>query len=198
MPDSLENLATPLHRLLSWLASEKIPHVVIGGVAASQLGSPRATADIDVLALLPGDEAIRALLSSAARYGFRPRRPDAEQFARQNRVLLLEHIDTAVGADISLGLLPFEHEVVARATRLRVGSLEIPLPAVEDLIILKGVAHRPRDLQDIQALVERHPHLDTARIQTVLAEFAQVLDMPEILESVLSLLPRSSASSGLS
>lgn len=188
MPDSLEALATPLHQLLRWLADEKIPHVVIGGVAASQLGTPRSTADIDVLALLADDEAIHGLLASAAAYGFRPRRPDAEQFARQNRVLLLEHEDTAVGADISLGLLPFEHEVVSRAGTVRIGTLTIPLPTVEDLIILKGVAHRPRDLQDIAALVERNPVLDSARIVKVLSEFAEVLDMPEILASVKRLI----------
>ena len=40
---------------------------------------------------------------------------DAARFARRNRVLLLRSRE-GVGIDISLGALPFEENVVARAT----------------------------------------------------------------------------------
>jgi len=39
------------------------------------------------------------------------------------------------------------------------------LPTPEDLIILKAVAHRPKDMEDIRILADKYPNLDTARIE---------------------------------
>lgn len=35
----------------------------------------------------------------------------------------------------------------------------------EDLIILKAVAHRSKDKEDIRILADKYPNLDTARIK---------------------------------
>jgi hypothetical protein len=39
--------------------------------------------------------------------------PDAADFARKNRVLLLRHSPTEIDIDVSLGILPFEEELFA-------------------------------------------------------------------------------------
>ncbi len=43
-----------------------------------------------------------------------PRIQNAEEFAQKNRVLLLKHNPTETDIDISLGILPFEEEMVER------------------------------------------------------------------------------------
>ena len=65
-----------------------------------------------------------------------------------------------------------------------------PLPTVEDLIIMKAVAHRSRDLSDIESLVETNAKLDVARIVRWVSDFASALAMPEILSDLQSILNR--------
>jgi len=196
--DLLDDFNHPLQALLRILGDESIPHVIIGGLAVSQLGRPRLTADIDVLTYLDDDSRIPKLIESALSAGFSLRINEAEQFARQNRVLLLIHNRTQIHIDVSLGLLAFEREVIERSTRISVGDLQLPLPSVEDLIILKAVAHRKIDLQDITTLIEAHHNLDRQRIERIVAEFADALEMPEILADVLAILEGSISNIGRS
>lgn len=161
--------------------------VIIGGVAASVLGTPRLTADVDVVLLLSVSR-LPELLDVAAELGLGRRIADAEQFARRNRVVLLRHEESGISVDISLGMLPFEEEVVARGRMIQVGSIELRLPTPEDLIILKAVAHRPKDLLDISEIFRCHPDLDRARIEGWVQEFAAALEMPELWADVAPLL----------
>ena len=75
-------------------------------------------------------------------------------FARRNRVVLLRHEASGIGVDVSLGMLPFEEEAVAHGAVQRIGDVDLRLPTVEDLIILKAVANRPKDLLDIAGIVK--------------------------------------------
>jgi hypothetical protein len=188
--DSLEDFQNPLRALLEFLVKAKIPHVLIGGLAVSQLSRPRLTADIDVLTYLEEDDRIPELIERASDSGFSPRIQNAEEFARGNRVLLLIHDQSRIPVDLSLGMLPFEQEVIQRSYVIEAGDLRLPLPSVEDLIILKAVAHRCVDLQDIEALVAVHSNIDRKRIEAVVGEFSEALEIPEILTDVRSLLDR--------
>jgi hypothetical protein len=49
--------------------------------------------------------------------------------------------------------------------KLDLGEVGIPLPLPEDLIIMKAVAHRPRDLGDIEAMLAAHPELNPRRVR---------------------------------
>ena len=157
--------------------------IIIGGIAASLLGRPRLTADVDALLLLSIDE-LPFLIEVAAQEGLVPRITDAQDFARRHRVLLLRHQESGINVDISLGLLPFEIEAVERSTTYQIGPLTIRLPTPEDLIIFKAVAHRPKDLLDIQAIIEGHPNLDRKRIERWVREFARLLEMPEVWDNI--------------
>ncbi len=172
---------TALRDLVAWLERARVPGVVIGGVAASIQGRPRATRDLDVLALLE-EEQWGGLLVLGAEFGYEPRIPEPLAFARTSRVLLLRHQPTAIDLDLTLGTLPFEEEAVRRAVRVDVGGLALPVASPEDLLIMKSVAHRPRDLVDIEAILDHHQRLDLARVHHWLREFSAALDMPEILD----------------
>lgn len=163
--------------------------MIIGGVAASLLGRPRLTADVDALILLSGNE-LPALIAAAEGEGLAPRLKDAEAFARRHRVLLLRHQESGVNVDLSLGMLAFEVEAVERSAIHRIDDLAIRLPTVEDLIVLKAVAHRPQDLLDIQALVEAHPDLERGRIERWVREFARALDMPALWNDIAGWFPK--------
>jgi len=180
-------LVEPLAAVQRLLTRFQGKGVIIGGVAASLLGKPRLTADVDAVMLLSVED-IPHLLEAARQEGLVPRFSDVADFARRHRVVLLRHEASRIDVDISLGILPFEAETVERSTIHHVGALEVRLPTIEDLIILKAVAHRAKDLLDIQMLIENHSDLDQRRIRRWVSEFAEALDMPELWDDIAAWL----------
>ena len=161
--------------------------VIIGGIAASLLGKPRYTADVDAMFLLSTGE-IQRFLEMAKKEGIEPRIEAAVDFAKKNRVLLLRHVSSETNVDISLGILPFEEEIVERSTVHKFDTLQLRIPTPEDLIILKAVAHRPKDLQDIREIFDRQPNLDLPRIENWVKAFAKALEMPNLWGQIEALL----------
>ena len=104
LPDPL---IEPLADLGRWLEATHIKAIVVGGVAASCLGRPRFTKDIDVLAILP-EQDWGVALGSAREYGFLPRIDKPLEFASRTRVLLLRHTKSLIDVDVIIGGLPFE------------------------------------------------------------------------------------------
>lgn len=186
-PDALAPLVGALRDLCRWLRAARVPGAIIGGVAASLLGRPRLTRDVDALVWLDEGRWPRFVEGGAA-FGFVPRRPDVIAFAHRTRVFLLRHEPSAIDIDVSVGALPFEEESLARARRRRVAGVSVPLLTPEDLIVMKAIAHRPRDIADIEALVDAHPRLDRRRVRRWVGEFAAVLDAPEIVDTIERIL----------
>lgn len=173
--------------LVAWFRAEKVRGVVIGGVAASLLGRPRVTRDVDCLVLIP-EAHWSSFVASGAKYGFRPRVPDVLGFAHEARVLLMKHEPSGVDVDISLGALPFEEQAVMRQVIVKAGRVAIPVVAPEDLIIMKAVAGRDRDIMDIEGVLDVHRKLDLRRIRRWLREFSEVLETPEKVSKLEDLL----------
>ena len=154
---------------------------IIGGVAVLRWGEPRFTRDVDVT-LLAGygreDEFITPLLSA----GYGGRIPDAADFARRNRVLLLNS-PNGVPIDIALGGLPFEALVVERASLFGFApDCTLRTCSAEDLIVQKLFAFRTRDLLDIETVVIRQrQRLDWDYIEAQLKPLADVKEQPEIM-----------------
>lgn len=157
--------------------------VIIGGIAVGFIGKPRFTEDVDAMFLLSTHD-IPKFLEAAKAENIQPRIPDAEEFARKSRVLLLQYSPTETNIDISLGILPFEEEMVERGIVQSTGTLSIRLPTPEDLIIMKAIAHRPKDLEDIRTIVDKNPKLDIARIEQWVKQFAEILEMPSLWDDI--------------
>ncbi len=179
----LEPLAA-LHRLFIQFDNQG---VIIGGIAASLLGQPRFTADLDAVILLSTSDLPR-LIEVAAQEGMVGRIVDAEAFARKNRVLLLKHQSSGIKIDITLGILPFEVEMIERGQEISVGNIQLRLPTPEDLIIMKAVAHRSKDLADIQAIAASHPNLDKERVRYWVEQFGEALDILDLWKMISPLL----------
>jgi predicted nucleotidyltransferase len=186
-PESINPLLAPIQALQNLIAQFNDQGVIIGGVAASLMGTPRYTVDLDAVFLLNLED-IPGLLKAAAVQGIEPRIPDPVGFARKNRILLLRHVASGTDIDLSLGILPFEIEMVERSTVSEIGTLCLRLPTPEDLIILKAVAHRPKDLEDIQAIARSHPVMDMERIKYWVKQFGEALDLPDLWSMISPLL----------
>ncbi|HYG78825.1 MAG TPA: DUF6036 family nucleotidyltransferase [Pyrinomonadaceae bacterium] len=78
--------------------------------------------------------------------------------------------------------------MIERAVALDLGELSLKVPTPEDLIITKAVAHRPKDMADVEAIVSIHRNLDVQRIRHWTKEFAAALEAPELLEDLERML----------
>jgi hypothetical protein len=107
--------------------------MIIGGVAASILGRPRLTQDVEALVLLPDD-----------------------------KWQGLHHRASGVDLDITLGGLQFERTAIAMSVQHNVGGLLVRLPRIEDLLVMKAVARRPKDMEDMRNLLSAHPDFAAA------------------------------------
>ena len=144
-----------LARFAGELKKRNLRYALIGGLAASMRGRIRATEDLDLILLSNLDEAL-SLVESLGDRGFSPLLEDYETVARS--ALLIPIIDRASGIqlDLAIGLSGFEQEVVERADPMILEGQEIFVATPEDLVVLKILAGRPQDLQDVKGIVEIH------------------------------------------
>ena len=187
-PDHLEPLLEPLESLQRLLSRFDNRGVIIGGTAVSMLGRARFTDDVDAMFLLSIQD-IPRLLEAAKEEGIEPRIGNAAEFAKKSRVMLMKHVLSDTNIDISLGVMPFEQEMVERSVVHQIDeALQIRLPTPEDLIIMKAIAHRPKDLEDIRTIAEKYPDLDVGRIEEWVKAFGEVLETPDLWDVVKPLL----------
>ncbi|MBI4381596.1 MAG: nucleotidyltransferase [candidate division NC10 bacterium] len=108
----------------------------------------------------------------------------------ERRELLVRHKSSGIDADIIFGALAFEEESIGRAMPLDVGGIRLQCPTPEDLIVMKAVAHRPRDLADIESILDAQLKLNLTRVRRLVRGFSIALEMPEILNDLEAILAR--------
>jgi hypothetical protein len=157
-----------------------------GGLAVIHWGEIRMTQHID-LCLLSGfgneEQYIKILLNL-----YKSRIPDAHNFAQKNRVVLL-YASNGVSVDISLSGLPFEEEMIKRATSFTFHpNCSLITCSAEDLIILKAFADRTRDWMDVESVIIRQGEkLNTNYIIDRLSPLCELKEAPEIIDKLKNL-----------
>lgn len=177
----MKELIDAAHEVEAVLAKTQTAWCLIGGMANLRWGRNRLTRDVD-LTVLASLETEREFVGSLLGQ-FRARRPDAQDFALRYRVVLMSSSE-GVGIDLSLGAIPFEVDMVRRATPFDFGDgRPLPTCSAEDLVVMKAFAARTQDWADVEGIVLRQEKsLDTKAILKRLAPLAEAKDAPEILE----------------
>ena len=93
-------------------------------------------------------------------------------------VLPCEDTGSGVRLDFIFSHSSYEHQAMARATRLKVGQAEARFASPEDLVIHKLVAGRPRDIEDVRSVLLKNPQVDVAYIRSWLGELGTVVNEP--------------------
>ena len=145
-------LRATLADAVAWLSSRGLPCALIGGLAVSLRGQPRMTVDVDIVVLATIDQALE-LVADLSTTPFAPLFEGVEDVVRRAFILPLRHRVTGVRLDIALGMSGFERQAVQRATPIVLGAVSIPVVKIEDLLVMKAIAGRPQDEQDIRGLV---------------------------------------------
>ena len=182
-------LLQALRAVLQWLEAGATPGAIIGGVAASILGRPRFTDDIDVLVLLDR-ERWDEFLAAGRECGIVARIDDVVEFAETSRVLLVSHEPSGIQIDVVLGALPLEEEIVLGATKAKIADDVMPLATPESIIVMKAIAGRARDVADIESLLEVHERLDLDWVRSWLTEFDQALGRSDFVDEFNRILAR--------
>jgi hypothetical protein len=157
----------PIEELARVLDREGVDYALIGGHAVNLFLEPRLTRDIDVT-IAAGVETVERVRAALLGAGFAaslevgqalPSGPDFLRFVKGEVVVEIQAAKTA-----------FQESVVERATR--VGDVRVATP--EDLIVLKLIAHRLKDLDDLRGLRDL-PSIDWQYVERWAREW-QVVD----------------------
>jgi hypothetical protein len=164
MPD---DAITALARLLGDAA---VDYALIGGHAVNVWLEPRFTADVDVT-VQAGPRESERLQRTLAGAGFaamrehgtgQPSGPDFVRFVSADGTITLE---------VQAAKTAFQREAIRRA---HVGANGMRIATVEDLIVMKLIADRPKDQVDLLGLAHL-PAVDWPYVERWAAEW-QVLD----------------------
>lgn len=158
-----------LARLARGLDAAAIPYMVVGGQAVLLHGEPRLTRDIDVTLGAPPSR-LSDVLGVVRALGLTPL-VEPEPFVAETYVLPCEEAETGIRVDMVFSNEGYERVAIARTVRVDVGGAEVRFASVEDLLIQKLVAGRPRDLEDARGVLVRHPGADLATVRRWLSEF---------------------------
>lgn len=83
--------------------------------------------------------------------------------------------NTKIRIDFAAGLTGFDEKVIERSKRKLFGNLFLPICSIEDLILYKLFAGRPKDTADLHEIARIHKDkLDKNYLQKMLREFAEL------------------------
>lgn len=175
-------LQTTLADVTRWLRDEGIPFAVIGGIATTFRGEARFTSDVGLVAGIDLDEAL-LLLTRLPRSPFQPLFPEVEEVLRTSFLLPILHSVTQVSVDIAIGMSGFERQAIARASEVVLPDCRFPVVSAEDLILMKLLASRPRDTDDVRNIMLRHgPTLDWDYLLDVGQQLQEAVDQDLLSE----------------
>ncbi len=172
-------LATTFAALARAFAKAGVRWYVFGAQAAIFYGVARATADIDVTvdlgAMRPSD-----LVKALASEGFEPVSADAA-LLRQTRVLPILHRN-GLPVDVVLAGPGLEELFFENARTRNIHGVRAPVASAEDLVVMKILAGRPKDLEDARTiLVAQRATLDVGRVRELLSTLEQALGQSDLI-----------------
>ncbi len=147
-----------------------VPYAVMGGVAARAWGLPRPTFDADI-AVAVDAEGMQKLIAAFEAAGFdvptehRTGFLDAVGGFRNAKVN--RFADGHVwSTDLFVVQGAFLSSALARARDARIGGAPVRVMAPEDIIPLKLIAHRRKDLADVEEIVACCDNLDMSYLHS--------------------------------
>jgi len=165
-----------LTALAQALEARRIPYMLIGGQAVLLYGEPRLTQAVDVTLGVNTDR-LDDMLALVRELEWTVLVQDVRAFVAKMLVLPCQ-TQAGIRVDFIFSFSPYERQAIQRARRILIDGVEVSFAALEDLIIHKMVAGRPRDLEDVAGLLRKNPQIDLAYLRPWLEQFEQALQRP--------------------
>jgi hypothetical protein len=170
----LTRLEQVLTRLGADLQKLQVHWALVGGLAVSALAEPRTTRDVDLAVATRDDthaeDTVRSLCGDGYRLLEQLENVTSGRLATVRLLAPGEAMDGGIVVDLFFDYSGVETEMIERAEILSlVPGLEAPVVQRGDLLALKVLAARPRDLEDARALVKRASATDLRLAEQTLA-----------------------------
>jgi Nucleotidyltransferase of unknown function (DUF6036) len=135
---------------------------LFGAQAAILHGAARLTADVvDVTVRWPADRPQEALIDVLAACGFEPRVADPH-FVQRTRVIPFHHRPTGLPLDIVMAGPGLEDLFFERVLLRDVEGVPVRVASPEDIVIMKVLAGRTKDIDDVVSILAVGKSLDIA------------------------------------
>jgi hypothetical protein len=171
--------------LVGLFEAQGVPYALMGGLAVRMHALPRPTFDVDFTVLLPRAELPRFydLFESLGYTVPAVQRTGWIDTVRELPVVKVQFFvaDRAIDVDIFLAERPFQHQIIARRQRHQMDGLDAWVVSPEDLVLLKLLAGRPKDLVDVADIMFVQGRLD----EEYLRHWASQLGVSEALDEAL-------------
>lgn len=151
-------------KIVKFLNSGGYNYIVIGGIAASTIGEPRITADVDVDIVINKKD-VPGFLDKVTKAGFKVPLKKCLKSAEQVGVFQISFGDYHI--DFIVASTDLEVQACKRRRAIQLHGVKAFFPSPEDLILLKIIPARDKDLLDAKNVVLRHKgKLDTQYLKT--------------------------------
>jgi hypothetical protein len=153
---------------------------LFGAQAVALRGAPRATQDLDVTVRVPRSDlpALGVALSAA---GLEPRFPEAaDRLLAEGAVVPLVHRGTGFDVDLVVAGSGLEDLAFTRASRVLVEGVSAPVAHATDLVVMKVLAGRGKDRDDVRALLASG-QVDEDVVRDLLGQLEEALDQSDLL-----------------
>ena len=163
---------------------------LFGAQAAIFHGVARLTADVDVT-VLPELHSTARLASVMEANGFRLRVTATDDFVARTRVLPFVHSATRLPVDVVLAGPGIEEQFLDRAEFHVLEGVRVPIATVEDLVTMKILAGRPKDLDDAEGMLRaRSEEIDLDHVRRMLQLLEEALSQSDLIPQLEQLIPR--------
>jgi hypothetical protein len=187
-------MRSPVAELLSDLAAGLnglgLPWYLFGAQAAMLYGVARLTADVDVTVRLPDKTANQALVAGLQPHGFEVRVYDVG-FVERTRVVPMVHTVTSLPLDVVLAGPGIEDRFFARVLTRSVEGVTVPVASAEDVVVMKTLAGRPKDIEDVVAIAaSQASRLDVDYVREMLHDLEAALSQSDLVPAFEQALAR--------
>ena len=163
---------------------------LFGAQAAIFHGVARLTADVDVT-VLPELHSTGRLASAMEANGFRLRVTATDDFVARTRVLPFVHSATRLPVDVVLAGPGIEEQFLDRAEFHVLEGVRVPIATVEDLVTMKILAGRPKDLDDAKGMLRaRSEEIDLDHVRRMLQLLEEALSQSHLIPQLEQLIRR--------
>jgi predicted nucleotidyltransferase len=164
----------------SSLDAAAIPYMIVGGQAVLLYGEPRLTRDVDIT-LGIGIDRWKEIVDLAVRAQLKLLSGKPEAFIKETYVLPVVETKSGVRVDFIFSHSRYEKQAIRRANRVKIRNTRINFAAVEDMIIHKIFAGRPRDIEDIRHIVRKNSTFDIRYIKMWLRRFESMAGQKKLV-----------------
>ena len=142
------------------LKEASIPYMIIGGQAVLLYGEPRLTRDIDIT-LGVGVEGLSKVKKMVLSMGLEILVKNEKDFVSETMVLPTLDRESGIRLDFIFSNSLYEKQAIDRAKDIKLGRTSVKFVSLEDVVIHKVIAGRPRDLEDVKSILLKNPHYDS-------------------------------------